>query len=194
MRATEDRDRRWAERVRAGDEAAFEALFREYSAALYRFAYGYVRSVAVAEDLVQDVFFWLWKERGRLDVERSLRAYLYTLARSRALDHLRHEQVALRGERESTAELRVSAASPVMSQPATPEEQLVDDERTAALARAVEALPERCRITFRLFWREGLSYAEIATVMGVSRKTVENQLALALKTLRRRLAPYARDG
>jgi RNA polymerase sigma-70 factor, ECF subfamily len=156
------------------DESAFEAVFRTYSPALFRFIYGYVRSTAIAEELVQDVFLRLWEQRAWWVEEEALRARLYTVARSRALDYLRHEEVAKRLQPE------------VESRQLT-DDRLADDELNTALRRAIDELPSRCREAFTLYWQQGMRYAEVAKVMGVSEKTVENQLAIALKTLRGRL-------
>lgn len=186
--ATDSRDEAWLARLRAGDAAAFEEIFHAYSARLYRFVYGYVKSTAVAEELVQDVLLRLWEQReGRGTGPQTLRAYLYTAARSRALDHLRHEGVVHRSEDEAVGTGIVLA----MGQPAhQADDRLRDEELRAALDRALAELPERRRTAMTLYWQDGLRYAEIAEVMGVSVKTVENHLATALKTLRERLARF----
>src|SRR2546429_1719889 len=118
--AGEERD--WGARIRAGDAAAFERAFRTYHPALCKFAFRYVHSRDVAQELVHDVFATLWEERGRLSVDR-LKSYLYAAVRNLAISHLRHELVERRwrerapagaappdqnegGRRPGTAELR----------------------------------------------------------------------------------------
>src|SRR2546429_8919136 len=91
--AGEERD--WGARIRAGDAAAFERAFRTYHPALCKFAFRYVHSRDVAQELVHDVFATLWEERGRLSVDR-LKSYLYAAVRNLAISHLRHELVARR--------------------------------------------------------------------------------------------------
>lgn len=185
--ATDANDDVWLAALRAGDSAAFEAIFRAYSDRLYRFVYGYVRASGTAEELVQDVFLRLWERRGHGIGPQNLRAHLYTVARSRALDYLRHTQVIHRSEAEALGEgLALGMGERVRDAG----DQLHDRELRAALQSAVAELPERRRVALTLHWQDGLRYAEIAAVMGVSVKTVENQLASALKTLRQRLARF----
>src|SRR3954466_1313033 len=84
----------WIERIRAGDEAAFEALFRALAPGLCALVARYVHSRAVAEELVQDLFLDLWTRRSQLAVEQALTSYLYMAARNRALNHLKRDQRA----------------------------------------------------------------------------------------------------
>src|SRR6185437_7257015 len=83
-------------RIRAGDVAAFEQLFRALHAPLCEVVDGYVRSQAVAEEIVQDLYFVIWTTRERLPAPRSFRGYLFAAARNRALHHLRHQAVVRR--------------------------------------------------------------------------------------------------
>ncbi|MEP6690466.1 MAG: RNA polymerase sigma-70 factor [Gemmatimonadaceae bacterium] len=165
------------------DAAAFEALFREHHTPLCAFVYGYVRSRAVAEEIVQDLFFALWGERERLAPRTTLRAYLYAGARNRALHALRHERVAerWRGDAERGA-TPTGSAGPAKAA----DEQMVRDESERALGAAIAALPERTRLAATLRWTRGLSYAECAEAMEISVKGVEGLLASAMRKLRAR--------
>src|SRR6266498_3572076 len=90
------RDRKeleWLERMRTGDEPAFEALFRAYVEPLCSFAYSYVQSESVAEEIVQDLFARLWERRALLETPRNVQAYLYGATRNRALNYLRDRHV-----------------------------------------------------------------------------------------------------
>ena len=98
-----DDDAALAARVRAGDGAAFETLFREYFARLASLAYSYVRSREIAEELVQDTLLSIWKGRAAWDVEGHVRQYLYAAVRHRAISHLRKVKVATRVEDEATS-------------------------------------------------------------------------------------------
>ena len=169
------------ERLRAGDRAAVEELFREHYAALVGFADGYVRSTAVAEEIVQDVFLNLWRGRERLAGEGTLRAYLFQAVRNRALNHLRHARHVAR---------HAAAAPRDDAVPALGDALLVEAELAAAARAAVDALPERCREVFLLSRAHDLSYAEIARALDISVKTVETQMGRALKAIRRALLPH----
>ena len=167
--------------LRRDDRAAFEGLFRAYSAALCTFAWGYVRSLEVAEGIVQDVFLKLWKGRTSWDPACGVRAYLYAAVRNGALDHLKHRRVVERW-----------AAEPRPPSPAepTPEEELQHKELEAAVQAATARLPERCRLVFTLSRQHGLTYAEIADVLGISPKTVEAQMRRAFALLKQALGAY----
>jgi RNA polymerase sigma-70 factor (ECF subfamily) len=167
-------------RVRAGDASAFETLFRAHYGPLCGFAERYVGSGAVAEELVQDLFTDLWARRAAWAPQTSVRAYLFAAVRNRALN--RRKRDALERDwtaRESTAEVHTLHQTPLAADSA-----MERDELLARLEAAIESLPERCRLVMRLRWREGLGYAEIAHIMGISTKGVENQLARGLKALR----------
>ena len=169
-------------RIRAGDRRAFEEVFRAHYRALVAFVHGYVRSRAEAEELVQEVFLGTWLRREGLAATDSVRGYLYRSARNQALNHLRHRRV----EREWAAE--VKAADP----PRTPagDSAVLEKDLAAAVRRAVDALPERCRMVFSLSRDHGLGYAEIAEAMEISVKTVETQMTKALRALREAVKPY----
>jgi RNA polymerase sigma-70 factor, ECF subfamily len=171
-------------RVRGGDERAFEGLFRQHYDGLCGFVIRYVRERALAEELVQDLFAALWERRERWEVRGgsgSVRAYLFAAARNRALN-LRARRIVERDWESDEADVRELHHAPPRA-----DEALEAAELHARLDAAIESLPERCRLVMQLRWREQLSYAEIAEVMGISTKGVENQLARGLKALRDRL-------
>jgi RNA polymerase sigma-70 factor, ECF subfamily len=172
-----------AARVRAGDAAAFEALFRAHYGALCGFAERYVRSAAVAEELVQDLFADLWAKRATWAPQTSARAYLFAAARNRALNLRKRESL----ERDWATEEAVSEVPTQHRAPTAVDAMIEAAELHARLGAALESLPERCRLVMRLRWRDQLSYAEIAEVMGISTKGVENQLSRGLKALRETL-------
>jgi RNA polymerase sigma-70 factor, ECF subfamily len=165
------------ERLRAGDARALEELFRQQYEPLCRFAERYLRDRAGSEDLVQDLFAALWARRSRLDIRGSLRAYLFASVRNRALNVRKHQLVERDWEQDEAApEVRVLHRTP-------------RDEREldARVRGAITNLPERCRAVMQLRWHEQLSYSEIATILGISVKGVEIQLARGLRALRARV-------
>ena len=169
-------------RLRGGDVRALEELFRLHYAPLCRFADRYLRDRAGAEDLVQDLFAALWANRTRLDLRGSVRTYLFTAVRNRALNVRKHQLVERDWNRdESVSDIRVLHRAP-----RRPDELLDEREQQDRLRAAIALLPERCRLVMQLRWQEQMSYAEIAAVMGVSIKGVEIQLARGLATLRDR--------
>jgi RNA polymerase sigma-70 factor (ECF subfamily) len=170
-------------RIRGGDERAFELLFRAYYAPLCGFAARYVREPALAEELVQELFGDLWARREGWEVRGSPRAYLFAAVRNRALNLRKRQKV----ERDWEHDEAIADVREIHPMPEPADRALETAELHARLHGALESLPERCRLVMQLRWREQLSYAEIAEVMGISVKGVENQLARGLKALRERL-------
>jgi RNA polymerase sigma-19 factor, ECF subfamily len=168
------RDER-VERLRQDDVAAFEAIFRDYHGALCSFAGRYVHAPDIAEEIVQDVFANLWRTRATLRIDTSLRAWLFTSVRNRSLNHIR------RAAPEHPIEPEIAVALATRSTPETDLEARRAIERVRA---AISALPPRSRETVVLRWIHGLSHAEIAETMGVSKKAVENNLTRAIRSLR----------
>jgi RNA polymerase sigma-70 factor (ECF subfamily) len=134
-----------------------------------------------AEDIVQDVFLRLWERGAHFAFDDPL-PYLYQAARNAATSAARKKdvrarwQVALRAESDSGS--------------STVEIDLEERELDAAVAAAIDSLPERCREIFTMHRQQDLTYPEIARVLGISVKTVETQMGRALKALRSRLVHY----
>jgi RNA polymerase sigma-70 factor (ECF subfamily) len=169
-------------RIAAGDEAAFDTVFRAYYPQVVWAAESVLRERSTAEELAQDVMLELWRRRENLRLETSLRAYLYQAARNRALNHIRHEKIVLRTNAAALAE------GPAQSPAA--DSRMAEAELEAAIRDAISRLPERCRETFELSRTQGLKYAEIAMVLGVSIKTVEARMGQALHDLRSELGAW----
>ncbi|MBA3342423.1 MAG: RNA polymerase sigma-70 factor [Gemmatimonadaceae bacterium] len=177
-------DRDLIARVRDGDEGAFETLFTEHYAALCDFVRSLVGTPEVAEDVVQSAFLGVWSRRHTWDPTDGARAYLFTVCRSRALDHLRHQQVLVR----KATQIVVAARAELAERREVPGAALESEELHAQLSRAVHALPERRRLVVILRWQHQLTNAEIARVLGISEKGVETQFGRALAGLRKRFA------
>ena len=171
------------EAVRAGDEHAFERVFRGHYGSLCAFAITFVRSPETAEEIVQNVFLNIWMNRERWQVRGSLRAYLFGAVRNQALNHLKRGRLerawAESAATEGVLELHGSTPDPAMA--------VEGEEMEDAVRGAIDRLPPRARMAVQLRWEGELKYAEIAEVMGISVKGVENQLSRAMEALRRLL-------
>ena len=176
----EGEEGQWVERIRAGDEAAFERLFHTFYEDLCRFASQYVSASDVVEDLVQDVFFNVWERRRALDAQQSIQAYLYKAVRNEALKHLNRQRVR-KQQGKPQQELRERSLQ------GSPEQALWNKELEAEAQKALDALPERRRRIFMLSREHDLTYAEIADLLDISVKTVETQMGRALGFLEERL-------
>lgn len=179
--------RRRLERLRAGDEREFELVFRELHAPLCDFADRFVQSQAIAEEIVQELFFVFWMNRQTVQVN-SLRGYLFAAAKNRAMHHLRHRSFRTRvGVRLGLTPALAGVAEPRELS----DDEIAREEERVDIRRAIESLPPRSRQAFELRWDEQLSHAEIAGRMGISVKGVEKLLATAKRLLREPLAKHA---
>jgi RNA polymerase sigma-70 factor (ECF subfamily) len=169
------------ERIRTGDEGAFDVIFRSNYPHLVRMAESVVREPALAEEIAQDVMLELWRRRESLDVEQTFRAYLIRATRNRALNHIRHQRIVAR-----------EAALAALESPSSPsaEDDLLGVELERAVRAAIDGLSDNCREVFQLSRDSGLKYAEIATTLEISIKTVEKRMGQALAELRERLSAW----
>jgi len=174
-----------SDRVRRGDIAAFEELFCAMHAPLCEVVDSLVQSQAIAEEIVQDLFFAIWMKRDRLPNVESLQAYLFTAARNRSLHHLRHRAMVQRWT--SWAGATPDIAGVADSAPSA-DEALEADERSALVRRAIDRLPPRARLALVLQRDHEMTQAEIAEAMDISLKGVEKLLATARQKLRPLLA------
>jgi len=174
------------DRLRAGDVGSFEALFFRHHATLCEIVDAYVGSQAIAEEIVQDLFHTIWRERARLAIRGSLRSYLCVAARNRALQHLRHGAVARR-------HARVAATESGVDREPRADEILERQETLVALRVAIDALPPRARLAVVLRWRDHLTNADVADAMGITVKGVEKLLATAMTRLRHLMRSHKRD-
>lgn len=178
-------DQEIVSRIGAGDMRAFEALYRRYASAMIRFAYSQLRSVEVAEDLVQEVFLALWRHRERWVLSGTVQAYLFGALRNRIVSH-RRKQLARGGRLQRVGEGAVVA----LPSPSRADDRVREAELAEAIERAIDGLTPRCREAFLLVRQHHLSYAEAAEVMGVSVKAVEMSMVRALAALRKQLADW----
>ena len=173
------------QRIRAGDESAFDSVFRANYARLVRLAESIVRERASAEEIAQEVMLELWRRRESLQLEQSFAAYLIRSTRNRALNHVRHQRVVAREIASASLQERESQAA---------DAEMLGVELAGVVREAIDALPELTREIFQLSRVQGLRYVEIAGVLGISVKTVEKRMGQALAQLRERLDPWLNRG
>lgn len=182
-----ENDQELFRRVISGDSSALEALFHQYVDQLCSFAFAHARSRDAAEEVVQDVFVWLWEHRATVEPPTSVAGYLHAAVRNRALNVVRHQAAELRLHERQAREAAPGAAPRAFARP----DAIVEaHDLRDALARAIDGMPLRCREVFILARNAQLTYAEIATVLELSPKTVEIHMSRALAILRARLASW----
>jgi RNA polymerase sigma-70 factor (ECF subfamily) len=167
-------------RIRQGDKQEFEKLFRSSYVSLVRYAKTILKDHDTAEEIVQDLFFRLWQDRGNLTIESSLNGYLFRSVHNRSLHYIEHQKVVDRHAGE------IAASADQTAEPVT--EAIYYSELQSKVAKVLERLPERCSVIFRMSRFEGLKYNEIAEKLSVSLKTVEANMGKALKEFRKALA------
>jgi len=168
--------------LKSGDITAFEMLFRTYYQPLCNYAYTFVQDRDEAEEIVQSTFLNVWEKRDNLSIHTGVKPYLYAMVRNASLNVLKHEKIK---QQHVTMELAVAERS-VESVTRT----VMASELETKIYKAMDKLPEQCRLVFKLSRFEELKYSEIAEQLNISIKTVENQMGKALKIMRDQLKDY----
>jgi RNA polymerase sigma-70 factor (ECF subfamily) len=161
------------------NESSYEALFRNWYVPLCKMIFRIVKDKALTEDTVQDVFIKLWEKRNDLKIETSLKSYLYRAAINAAFNTLE------RNKRYPTLSIYDMATE--VATHSTTDDEIHAQELKLKISKTLLELPEACREVFILSRQEGLSYKEIAETLGISVKTVENQMGKALRVFREKL-------
>ena len=163
--------------IRANDSRALTWIYNRYYQELVRVAYQITDDGDLAEDVVQESIVYFWNRREAIEVTQSLYGYLKRMCVNRALRRIQQEQ-----RRVEVSQLQ--NPDPQESKP------LEYEELQASIQQAISTLPDRCEEVFRLSREDQLTYAEIADRMGISIKTVENQMSKALRLLREKLKEF----
>jgi RNA polymerase sigma-70 factor (ECF subfamily) len=184
-RAPEVRDGEWIEGIGRGDAGAFEAMVRAYGPQLARFAGGLLGSREDAEDIAQDVLWRVWEGRGAWRPTVSLRAYLFTAVRNRALNLLQRDRIRARYQ---VATQQMAQYDAELQEVASPADVLnAEEDRlalVAALRRAFAGLTERQQSAVRLRYEHGLTFPEVAAALAVSLSAAEKIVARAIRAMR----------
>ena len=154
-------------------QSQFRVLFDQYYRPLTVFANDYVGDLDMARDIVQSVFVKLWESREHLHIRRSVKSYLYQCVKNACYNHLHARQ------HKRTTEFQpgmVVVEDDVL-------DKMIAVETQERIYEAIEALPEKCRVIFKLSRISQLKHAEIAKKLNLTEKTIENQIAIALKKL-----------
>ncbi len=171
----------WPALIRAGNDQVFEHMFIVYAPKLASFADAYVKSREIAQELVQEVFLWVWSNRENWTVTTDVRTYLYSATRNAALGYLKRQKIRINFDNSMLQDNTASIQS------ATVENEMMREELIRTIYDAISELPESRRVAVTLRWIHKLSYEQIAQVVGSSPKAVEKQLYRALRDLRGKL-------
>lgn len=170
-------------RIREGDIKAFEDVFRRYYSPLCWYAMSITGSMEAAEEIVEELFYGFWKNRQSLPLFRSMKSYLYAAVRNQSFQYCEHQEV-----RNKYREFVLSGEGRI--QDIDPQEQMEYQELKSLIDITLTRMPERRLRIFRMHRMEGKKYAEIASRLSLSVKTVEAEMTKALKTLRKEIENY----
>lgn len=162
---------------------AFEQIYELYWSDLYNYAYNILRDKGVCEEIIQETFFSMWTKREQLQISHSLKSYLFTAVKFQTINYIRSEKV----KRDYAANY---ASFKKMNFDNSNEEHMHLTDLKGLIENEVSKLPEKCQEIFRMSRNEHQSIKNIADLMNISHKTVENQLTKALRQLRSSLGQF----
>ncbi|WP_298238542.1 RNA polymerase sigma-70 factor [uncultured Algibacter sp.] len=164
-----------AKNIKKGDRKSFKALFKRYYKMLLDYAMTFTGDMQEAEDIVQQTFIILWTNRQKINAEKSLKSYLYSITRNTYIDTYRKQK-----RRESFFdEIKERALNSRIN-----DDSEIIEQRILKLKSVIELLPERCKEVLQMNKIEGLKYREIADQLKISIKTVESQMRIAYQKIR----------
>ena len=159
--------------ISEGNQRAFKSIVYKYSDPLIIFSIGFVRKREVAEEIVSDAFVSLWNKRSQIAEIHDLKSFLYILVRNGSISHLRKTN--------GKKEIRLETLQDFYTLPVTgPETDDITEEILDQINKAIDQLPPKCKIVFTLAKIQGMKYKEIAEILDISVKTINNHIANAL--------------
>lgn len=161
-------------------QTSFADFFDYYFSRLTKFALIIVKSQMLAEETVLDVFLKIWEHKGNLSSIENIETYLFVSVRNTALNIIRKEQ-KFNFDMLEDSHVQLAEYKP------TAESQIIEHEMFCALNQSVETLPAKCKIIFKLIREDGLNRSEVAKILNISVKTVDNQVAIAVKKIAEQL-------
>lgn len=166
------------------DEDAFKAIFTYYYPLLYRYAFRYLKSEVLSEDMAMEVLTKIWEKKALITNADTFENYLFTAARNRLINHW---------QRRIEGILSLDCLGDEMAmadEPMVIQDVIISKELESVYRKSVSLLPAQRRLIFQMHRNEHLSYKEIAGQLNISPRTVENQIAAALKQLRVAMLQY----
>ena len=167
-------------RLRNGDMLAFDQVYKLYSHKLFSFVFKILKNEAEVDDIVQEVFVKIWESRNKLEDYKLLNSYVFTIAYNNSIDLIRKRI----SNNKYLEHLKNSAS--INFTPSSIS-QIEFNELSNQVEKLIANLPDRQNQVYLLHREEGLTYPEIAKQLGISKNTVENHMAKALKYLHKNM-------
>jgi len=168
-----------------GDMVAYRFLFDQHFPDLCNFLLIYLHSKELAEEIALEIFTFVWEKRKTIQIKATFKSFLFSSAKNKAISLYRKEQKML-----FTA---IDYAQPVFRDDSSSQQLMENNELREIINTAINKLPEKSKQIYLLAWEENLSHKEISERMGITSKTVENHVGIALRKLRESLNPYYRQ-
>jgi RNA polymerase sigma-70 factor (family 1) len=158
------------------DQQAFQRLFKHHFTGLFQFAASIVKIKEAAEEIVEDVFVKLWNRRATLPEINNFKVYLYVSVKNLCLNYVNRQG--------NNRVLDMDQLDVVCTELVpNPEDLMVASELLQMVNKAIYELPPKCRIVYKLVKEDGLQYKEVAEILNISPRTVENHIAVAVKKI-----------
>jgi RNA polymerase sigma-70 factor (family 1) len=165
------------EGIYAGNEQCLAELYKLFSKRLHHFSRAITRSAETAEEVVEDVFVKLWSNRARINEIENLTVYLYVSVKNRSLNAISQKATELIRAPFDDLDIEAAQIAP------DPYNLLVTAEMMKRMQQAVDNLPPRCKMIFKLVREDGLKHREVAEILNISLNTVDVQMAIAIKKI-----------
>jgi RNA polymerase sigma-70 factor (ECF subfamily) len=159
--------------IKQGNNRALDSLFRKYYYSLCRFATYLSNRTDLAEEIVADVFFRIWEKRETITVEKNVRSYLFTATRHTCINYMKQEK-----------HMMEDLSEDLVHETPGPDDELMYSELESRINELINFLPQKRKAIFQLNRFEGFTYNEIAEILSLSSKTIENQMGKAIKQLK----------
>jgi RNA polymerase sigma-70 factor, Bacteroides expansion family 1 len=161
-------------------ESALKAIYLSYGERMARYILMLVKSNEVTEELLSDVFYTVWEKRKALPNVSNFNTYIYSIAKFKSLNYLREQKI-------DTIDLNEIPLELFSFTKTTAEEEYISNEMIEEINRTIESLPTKCKLAFKLVKEDKMKYKEAAEHLGISIKTLEAHLTLAMKKIREKL-------
>jgi RNA polymerase sigma-70 factor (family 1) len=165
------------QRVAEGDTQAFRQIFDLLFVNLTGFSFSFVQSKEAATEVVDEIFVQLWTKRHNILHIDDLRVYLYTATKNASLNYLAKRAKQIQLEPYDHLEVQIADNN-------SPEQLMISKETLKKIKQAIESLPPRCKLIFKLVREDGLKYNEVAKILNLSHKTIDNQMVIAVSRIK----------
>ncbi len=172
-----------------GNHESFEQLFNTYYQKIYNYANEFVADYDIAREISQETFVKLWENKEALNDNTNISAYLYTIARNISLNFLKQKTMQLK-HKENIKDLQLINQLNYLVLKDEISEKIIYKELEDKINLSIDKLPEKCKEVFRLSRMNGLKHKEIAKILNIAVKTVENHIKEALKKIRKDIEPF----